>query len=363
MERINEYRRTDAVNQSFLISLSRGVASFHKQKKRYHEEKPHFLIGSLFDVLITAPEYSGDLFLAHDLESKPSDAIMSIVHRLYDKRQPLFISDYTDDEIIIACDEEGYASNWLRQTRIDKIKKEGANYYDQLTLAKKREIVSNEEYEFTRKLADEFRNHPHVSWIYKLTEIIGVEVLFQYPVYWKERETDCKGLLDIVIVNNRNIPIIALDGKIKIPPRSILPIDIKTLGGFIHDFPMSVKSRRYDVQGAWYSRGLERMFPAYTILNFHFLIKTKTTNEPPMFFVMTDEDLAIGRWGGYKDMYNQWRSLYYSWDHDYNSLRSFDTEIMGWEQMLTLYQWHLENDVWDIDKKIYLSKGLINGVL
>lgn len=368
MNRIESYKDSDAINQSLLVSLSKGVASFRTEKKKFYEEKTHFVIGSLFDVMLTMPEHKDEFFLSRDLSNKPSDTIMAIVHNLYqtgiaENNVRIMLSDYPDQYIINACEQESYGGKWKDSVKIDRVIREGSSYYDQLVIAKDRQIISGSEYELVEELVDEVKNHEHVNWIFKLKQVLGVEVLFQHPVYWKEDDVDCKALLDIVIINNNDVPIITLNGLIRIPPKSILPIDVKTLGGFLSDFHISVKKRRYDVQGAWYSRGISVVYNDYIVLPFMFLVVTKATNEPPMFFEMTKVDLSIGRWGGYKDMYRNWKSLEYNWDFDLRSLGSYDAEIMGWEQMLNLYRWHRDNDLWELNREIYLSKGLIKGVL
>jgi hypothetical protein len=130
---------------------------------------------------------------------------------------------------------------------VTKIRKEGATYWEELKTAVGKQILSEEESTCISNVIESFRDHPFTADYFVDGE--GIDVVYQLPIPFDITDPHysevlrCKALLDLVRINHND--------------KTIMPLDIKTLSGYILDFGQQVKSYRYDFQGAFYRLALE----------------------------------------------------------------------------------------------------------
>lgn len=359
-----EYRKRDAINQSLLVALSKGIGSYNKVKDLYYEETPHFDIGDAVDILLTSPCSFNDVFFVSDeLAKKPGKGSISVVKEVYD----IALKDYgediplslEDDRLVRiidnACRNQEYGGGWSEERKYEDVLKKGTIYYSALIESEGRIVLSTKQKELAQGLADKLKEHEFTAWIFD-QKPPGVEIVFQEPLYGEYRTHQVKGLLDIMIINHNDY-YVNLD-DVSIAPTTVLPIDIKTIGDSVKAFPRSSRTRRYDVQGAWYSLLCGLNYPGYRIDNFMFVVVSTSTNEFPLIYQMTEIDLRIARYGGYYNYGENSKQVVSVPSLEIPTLA--DLDILGFEQMLDLYEWHLLEHQWEYDKHIVENNGILN---
>jgi hypothetical protein len=151
-------------------------------------------------------------------------------------------------------------------------------------------MLSRVDYNTINNIVMSFRTHPAMIKYFNDHYIPeNVDRYHQLAVYFEYMGIACKGLLDEVDVDHN--------------AKTIQPYDVKTMTGatkaFLH---MSFRVRRYDIQSAWYSKGLEawkvRMgYGDYTVLPFKFLVESTTWQGMPLVFTCDNDILRIGESG------------------------------------------------------------------
>ena len=302
-EEIEDYfNKEDYVSQSGLKRLLHGVAAFNAEKEEqelYYEEKGHFIIGNGVDTWMTRGKKAFDDNFTVLLADKPSDKVMSIIHRIIDKIE---LSPYTsletlDRAIIDECAiEEGYQKNWKPDTRINAIVKTGSDYFTALVMANGKQICSDYEWNTIHTIMDLFLSNSHTSKLCadcKSDE--GMDYLYQLPLYYtNDSGINLKALLDIVEINHN--------------AKTIMIYDVKTMGDYIINLPSTIRKRRYDIQLAFYnamiyyskkhiSDIIGKNIDGYTILNPALVVASTISTETPIIATITYDLLSMGTYG------------------------------------------------------------------
>ena len=314
-EKIDAYFESTAVSQSELKLLGKGIDYYLnnevkiKEEKYFDEPAEHFKIGSAVDCKITeGDDVFNKLYYISTLEKMPSDAMVSIVRQVYDAAHRLEtpfepIIDLYRELIIAACVAENYQPRWGEDAKVNAVKREGEAYWLEIANAGDRTILTIEEKVLIDRVVDSIKLHPEFANYYKRAEEgDGIDILFQFPLYFGFQEMNCKALLDIVIIDH--------------PHRLIIPWDIKTLWDTVANFPSQSNKRRYDIQGSFYHNALVRLknrltnsivnnydiedYPSvrdYQVDGFSFLVQSTTFNNNAVLFKMESSLLEMGKNG------------------------------------------------------------------
>lgn len=340
------YRDNPAINQSLLVALSKGVGSYKYNKKEEFTPDP-FLIGSAVDCLITTPdEFNSRFMVSSDLTF--TSGVAKLVKTVYDEvEKPAHGIEQYRDELMKEAVIQDYGQSWKEETRWKKII-EQSPLWEALCMSEDRDIIGKNHIPIIDRCVDTLKNHDFSR------KIISHEGEYQKEIYFKHRGLDCKALLDKVIVNdlycNLNI------GSIVIPPLSVLPIDIKTLGESVKAFGKSFRRWRYDCQSSWYMLALKKIYPNYNILPMVFVVVSTSTKEHPLIYKTVWDDLYIGKFGAKRDCNKTIPLKEYTKNPD----------ILGYEQMIDLYKLHMsmpEDIRWKYDYHIYKSNGILQNSL
>lgn len=335
------YRNNPAINQSLLVALSKGVGSFKFQDKEEFTPDP-LLIGSAVDCLLTTPEEFESRFYISDLNF--TSGVAKLIKTVYDEvDKPAYGINHYEDRLMEEAVLQDYGQSWKPETVWKKIV-EQESLWNALCISEGKEMISKSQLPIIDFCVTNLKTHPFTS------KIIGIKGEYQKEIYFKHRGLDCKALLDKVIVNNTAIDLII--GDIIVPPKSILPIDIKTTGESVKMFPKSFRKYRLDTQASWYMLALKKIYPDFTILPLAFVVTSTSTKEAPLIYVTQWNDLYIGKYGG---KIGKKRIRPYK---KYNS----KPDILGYEQMIDLYleQLSLPEDVrFKYDYFIYKNNGII----
>ena len=336
-EEVENYFNSDSISQSKLkLLLVSGEAFMNvKEPELFFEEKKHFLIGSAVDDWITmGEEYMDNNYYITQLENKPSSKVMSIIQQYYSflhNREDEEISDeLQQDYLFVAIQEHEYQSNWKRETRINKVLREGEEYFNMLLLSDGKTILSQEEYDTISNIVNKLTTHPYTENYFDIgdNKFAEIDVFYQLPIYFRfeidKVSVKCKALLDMVHVDHST--------------KTIIPFDIKTIGDYTKHFDKQSKKRRYDIQASWYIKALEAWrdthYKDYTILDFRFVVASTTQECEPLVFETNQFFIDAGEHGTYSITQggtnnNFTKATYYKND--------------GWKALLHRYIWHLEN--------------------
>lgn len=376
-DKVKQYFEDTDLNQSLLKALKDGLDSFKKAQEEQENtndedktEKPHFILGGGVDLMCTGE--NGAFYRKYyvsELEKKPSDAEMAIAQHVFAGvemdavREPNFqeLKDHPA-RILDACDELNYQPRWKPETRITKITEVCAEYYEDLKKAFGKQVISKEQYNTIESVVMSLKTHPRTAHLFdreSQERDTNLEFYYQVILKFNIKGIPCKAMLDLVIVERNE------DDTIK----RVYPFDLKTMSGPTLEFPKSVRARRYDFQGAWYTEGLSQHFGVSyeQIENFQFIVESTTEPGNPLVYQMSDELLYVGRFGRPRlslmdtDLFNNFEKN----TSQYGDI-ILNWEIKGWEQLIDEYLWYEENG-WNQDRVIAESNGVLkidwNGVI
>lgn len=341
-----EYRANEAISQSQLKLLLKGVHLFNNVEdpsEDYYKEKSHFIIGSAVDTMLTmGKEVCQEEYYISQCEKKPGDSIMSVIKEVYDTQYPLindlscehFSSPWLKDYIIAIAENQGYQGNWKAETKYNKIISKGQDYWNDLVQSHGKQVLSMDQFLLIKSIYTSLLEHSHTAKYFELGNSNRYEIFYQLPLYFNYLGIDCKGLLDFCIVDH-NL-------------KDITPVDIKTMGDYVMNFPVSMFKRRYDIQAAFYTEALQRdhafieayNLEGYTVQPFKFMVESTIAPGNPLVFTCTDEILRRGKTG------------IDSYQLAGHHLRKVD----GFHQAIELYKWHLDNG-FETDKVVAENSG------
>jgi hypothetical protein len=338
---IDSYRGLPGLNQSILKKILTSPLEFKKAKEKQEtavqSTEDHFLFGTLVDLMLTSTKQDFDnRYVVVPDETKCSDAVKGIVEEVANN---VFQTETIDcplesyrEDILAACDFSNYQANWKDDTRVDKIIKEGAEYFELLKSITGKTPVAHSEYSkavncVAALKADAFTK-PYVDKkFYTNQKIAGVQILDKVIIAFNHNGVLIKGELDRVIVN----PV----------TKEIIPIDFKTTSKSINGFKYEFWKYRYDFQAAVYYKGIlespqfkEYFDQGYVLKNFLYIVVEKDLTNVPMCFEISQDVLNIGFSGGVYE----------------------DREYLGFEQALSMYIYADVNGEWTYSKE-YIENG------
>jgi hypothetical protein len=275
------------------------------------------------------------------LENKPSASVMSIVQEVYDiesekypKLSPLDFSDERGREVILeVAARQDFQRKWKDDTKYNKIVEQGQLYWNDLVCSGGKQILSLEQYDTITNIVSSILENPYTAKYFEDSK--DVDIYYQLPLHFKYEcdgnIIDCKALLDMVIINHRD--------------KTIQPIDIKTMGDYTINFPISFFRRRYDIQAAFYTEAAMssnrlNKYSNYKMLLFKFIVESTIEQGNPLVYTCTYDVLDRGKYG--------------------TPSQKIDGHILrgreGFVHALKLYNWHLKNG-FEQDKVVVENEG------
>lgn len=322
---IDEYYNLEKVSQSYLKELKGGLYPYlaSKEKKKDESRKPYFLIGEGVDTIITEGLKSfNNRFYVSAMDDIPGgkgieivdlvfDMVLSQDGEIIDIENPMGqvkeLADYSHI-LSIAIDTIGYYPNWTMTKRVDDITKKFSDYFNELKNSYNKHVISGLEHKLIIDIVTSLTTHPYTKDYFGIENAPeNVEIWFQVPIFFEIGGIECKALLDevFVLVNEKREAI------------KVIPIDIKTTGGYTSDFPNAAKRLDYQIQAAFYTDALTNpsaIFPedfptiisSTTIQNFTFIVESSIYPGRPLVYEVTENYLGLGRVGDlFKEGYLQ----------------------------------------------------------
>ena len=352
-EEVQKYYESEALGQSKLKLLLGDLSSFNKE---FDSSAEHFLIGSAVDCILTnSREAFNQEYYTSEIEKTPSEAlieILKLVHEnlLEDYAESLEVM-FTGEEpappvtlfpefvgelknwkayILEACERTGWQPRWGEDAKFNNVIA-ASDYFMDLCKAFGKTVISQTQANTINGIVSSLEGNPRTARYFDrrtLEDYSKVEVYYQFPVYFEYRGVSCKALLDIVIVERSDA------GEIT----GVTPIDLKTMNGNTYYFPSSIKTRRYDIQAAWYTLALEKHFGPGLIKPFQFVVESTSYQGKPLLFEVEQSLLNIGKQG--KKAVSLVDTDMFS---DIMQNEVLKQEVLGYEQLLDLYIYHSEN--------------------
>lgn len=331
------YKKDPSVNVSKLSGLHnpKWVKWRMDNPDADEDEKPHFVKGSALDCLLTNYEEFAHLYYVTGSKAPP------LLMKKFVDNLPLNLDEDSDAELYREAYElSGYKASL--QSIIDKLWKSPVNsdyyidrkrsggkiilpydYYESVLYAK--QAIYNTEY--TRKYFEREGEH--------------IEILYQVDLYFQRKDTPCKGLIDVLYINHKT--------------KEIEVVDLKSIGKAIYNFRNSFLNYGYYLQAAQYRYGVLRFLEGEAKTNNLDLIKladkikdykvsymkfivaemnSKFTN-PARVYSTTARDYSCGFQGGHSN------GKFYP----------------GIDQLLDDWNWHKDNDYWDLPRTIIENGG------
>jgi hypothetical protein len=357
-EEVLEYYESSALGQSKLKRLLGDLGSFHKVEDSSAE---HFVIGSAVDCILTNSKeaFEAEYYIS-GVEKLPSETVIGILQAVHQdllqdyaehleviqgQEEPLpvtsfveFVGDLKDHStyILDACDRAEWQPRWGADAKLKNIIEPGTEYFMDLCKAFGKRVISKTQAETIASIVISLCNNPRTSAFFdraSFEALPHITIYYQFPIYFEYRGVQCKGLLDMVIVERD------IEGKIL----SITGIDLKTMNGNTYYFPSSIKARRYDIQAAWYTLALHSHFAvpegSDVIKPFQFVVESTSFQGKPLNFIVDKSLLNMGRYGR-KAISLIDTNLF---DEDAMATAIIQHEVKGFEQLLDLYIYHSEN--------------------
>jgi hypothetical protein len=328
------YREMRGLNQSslkkILVSPQEYLKAINKQEDEATPE--HFLFGTVVDIMLTGSKDEFDeKFVKIPDETKCSEAVKKIVEEIAGDILTSNAIEFSLDnyriKILEYCNYNNYQSNWKDDTRIDKIIKEGSEYFDLLKSIAGKTPITESEYAKAVNAVMALKADRYTQYYTKKQK--DIEFLDKFIVCFGYEGEEIKGELDRVVINH----------KLK----TITPIDFKTTGKSMLGFNYDFWQFRYDFQAAVYTYGLQRhsdiinlLGKGYELNNFLYIVVEKSLIYNPQIFEVHKAITKIGWEGG---------------------TLSNGRRLEGFVQAVQRYQFATKNDAWDYSQGYYENEG------
>lgn len=274
-----DYRNNTAISQSELKGvLSNNVKPFKGSIAS--------MVGGIVDAVLTSPECLEDWFYVSNLPKYPKPQIKLVFDTYYEKLVETESDIVWSTEMLLQTFREISNSNSKDDTVMASLLAE-QYYWDSLKEANGRVVVSQEYWNKCNLVASSLK-HNSITWTF-FQEDLFKEIEFQKPVYWKyvdagNTEVECKGLIDIFIIDHHN--------------KTVQIVDIKTTGDSLVTWKKNIARKHNPAfQLAYYYEGINQLYPQYTQLNPVLVVENVDYPGKPRVFDFTSTDLIHGRHG------------------------------------------------------------------
>lgn len=342
MSKIEEYYKERRISNSLLGAI-RNPRMFREKMlfpEKYDDgDKIYFKIGSGIDCILTDPERWDTDFKAVDIK-RPPDQMTKFIYAL-----PAGLTELSPEEDYkLAYELSNYKIGINRV--IEKLWQVHDNrmYYrytkDGFDSSEGKTILARDEMDRIRLLQDRIRENEYTySYFFPVPFEDHIELMFQVPIYFTYMDVDCKSLLDVIRIDH-----IA---------KTIEPVDLKTIGKSVYEFPTSFVSFGYYRQAAFYTLAIHSesspvrslIDKGYKVLPFSFIVVESKLESfsPAIIYETTEQHITAGMEGG---------TISIEIDGEI-----INRKVMGINQLIEQYQYCVENNYWTLPLELKRNKG------
>lgn len=286
-----EYRADPALSYSTLSKFNRE--GFDNLEHLFDKtESPSLLFGSIVDCLLTGTEEEfKDRFFVADFPELP-DKQKKIVEDIFHAAKPGESWDRIMNAVILEyLLANNYQPNWRTETRIKVIREAGREYYDLLTLAEGKTVVSQKLYQDALDCVETLRKSESTKWYFEADNPFNknIERLYQLKFKGSYEDINLRCMADLIIVDHKN--------------KIVYPCDLKTSYKPEWRFYMSFMEWGYWIQAQlyWYlireTMNKDDYFKDFKLANYRFIVVSNKTRTPLVWeFPLTEAitDIQIG---------------------------------------------------------------------
>lgn len=358
-----DYRSTFAVSQSAIKdfrfkSPRRWKDIWIDKQQDLDKNEESFIFGSLVDTLLFTPELMEKRFHVADVSKIPTGNIEKIVHGIYDNLVSFTLTDLeglpsnfeasplkdvSKDEIIRWCDKYEWNNHWKEDTRVNKIIEKGSEYFDLLSSAVGRKVITTETNMDAIGIVNILRKTENVKCYF--TDCKDYRNIFQLEIFETfvtedDNNVPVKCAIDILHIDEKN--------------KTLQICDFKTSYS-AHNFTQSIKQFGYCDQLSFYTSVLRKSLKneifmqnigLNSSIDWKILepinIVIDENEKLPYIYEYDWKDIDLARDGNSTYLY----SLYQTNDHNGRIKK-------GWNELLGEIAWHIRNDKWDYPVEIY----------
>lgn len=269
------YRSDKAYSYSTLAKFERE--GFNNLDKLFDKvESPSLTFGSVVDCLMTDSQEEFDRrFLVADFPELPDSQkkVVEYLHRMFSKSYPSLI-DFDNRTIMNISEVLQFQLNWKPETRAKVIKENGGEYYDLLTLAEGKTVISQSIYNDALACVDALRTSDATKFFFEQNNPFekDIERLYQLKFKGEYDGIPLRCMMDLALVDHKN--------------KIIYPCDLKTSSHKEWDFPKSFIEWLYPIQAQLYAEVLRQnlvkddYFKDFKIAPYRFIVVNRYSLTP-----------------------------------------------------------------------------------
>jgi len=331
------------------MDSSSSLKEFSVNRKKYHkkyilnekveeEDNKASVTGRVVETLLLEPEEFDNRFYMSVCLSAPTGMMLDFVEALC--KHTLAATDEfgnvnrTFEEIAKdAYTDSGYKIKF--EAVIGKFQGSDAEiYYNELRTVKSKglTVVTSEDVNNAEKIVEELKTNEFTSIVVNLVNSARWTILNQFQIDGYEVDGHLfKSMMDKVIIDHNE--------------RTIQVYDLKCTWSVENFYEEYYLYRRAYIQAYLYYRAAKSMakdpdseYYGYYVSEPKFLVCDSTNYMSPLIYTLSEEDL--------KDAYN-------GFEHKGRT-------YPGVKELIQDLKWAIENDRWNISRKNYLERGLVN---
>lgn len=287
----DQYRADSALSYSTLSRFNRE--GFDNLAHLFDKiESPSLLFGSVVDCLLTGTEeeFKGRFFVA-DFPELP-DKQKEIVEGIFHAAKPGESWDKVMDAVILEhLLANNYQPNWKVETRIKVIREAGREYYDLLTLADGKTVISQKLYQDALDCVETLRKSESTKWYFEADNPFNknIERLYQLKFKGSYEGINLRCMADLIIVDHEK--------------KIVYPCDLKTSSKPEWRFYKSLMEWGYWIQAQlyWYlirqTMDKDEYFKDFKLADYRFIVISNRTRKPLVWEfpqTQTITDLKLG---------------------------------------------------------------------
>lgn len=287
----DQYRADSALSYSTLSRFNRE--GFDNLAHLFDKiESPSLLFGSVVDTLLTGTEEEfKDRFFVADFPELP-DKQKEIVEGIFHAAKPGESWDKIRDAVILEyLLANNYQPNWKVETRIKVIREAGREYYDLLTLADGKTVISQKLYQDALDCVEILRKSESTKWYFEVDNPFNknIERLYQLKFKGSYEGINLRCMADLIIVDHEK--------------KIVYPCDLKTSFKPEWRFYKSLIEWGYWIQAQlyWYlirqTMDKDEYFKDFKLADYRFIVISNRTRKPLVWeFPQTQAitDLKLG---------------------------------------------------------------------
>ena len=297
----DQYRADSALSYSTLSRFNRE--GFDNLAHLFDKtESPSLLFGSVVDCLLTGTEEEfKDRFFVADFPELP-DKQKEIVEGIFHAAKPGESWDKIMDAVILEyLLANNYQPNWRTETRIKVIREAGREYYDLLTLAEGKTVISQKLYQDALDCVETLRRSESTKWYFEADNPFNknIERLYQLKVKGSYEGINLRCMADLIIVDHEK--------------KIVYPCDLKTSFKPEWRFYKSFMEWGYWIQAQlyWYlirqAMDGDEYFKDFKLADYRFIVISNRTRKPLVWEFPQTRAITDLKLGEHK--LRNWRSI------------------------------------------------------